>query len=170
MSLFTLALIVLAPLLVWRVYSRVKGQMARQRSLMTRHYTGLLVFTAMVVVPLSEVFSKPLSLAALAGGTLAGIAVGTYGLRKTRFEDTSEGYWFTPNERLGLAMAMVLVARVLYIGVDIYMNKGTGIPAPHFTDSPLTMLCVGLTAGYFDTYSVGLLRWRRALRRAIGSM
>jgi hypothetical protein len=170
MSLFTLALIVLAPLLVWRIYSRVKTQMARQRSLMTRHYTGLLVFAAMVVVPMSEVFTKPLSLAGLAGGTLGGIAAGMYGLRKTRFEDTGEGYWFTPNERLGIAMAMVLVARVLYIGVDIYMNQGTGIPAPRFTDSPLTMLCVGLTAGYFGTYSAGLLRWRRALRKAIGSM
>jgi len=29
------------------------------------------------------------------------------------------------------------------------------------------MLCVGLTAGYFVTYSVGLLLWRRKLRQAI---
>jgi hypothetical protein len=29
------------------------------------------------------------------------------------------------------------------------------------------MLCVGLTAGYFAAYSVGLLLWRRKLRQAI---
>lgn len=170
MSLITLALVVLAPLLVWRIYSRVKGQMARQRSIMSRHYTGVLVFAAMVLVPASEVAAHPLSAAGLAAGTLAGIALGLYGLRLTRFENTDQGYWFKPNERLGMVAAFVLVARVLYIGVDIYMNKGTGIPAPRFTESPLTMLCVGLTAGYFGTYSAGLLRWRRALRKAIDLM
>jgi hypothetical protein len=29
------------------------------------------------------------------------------------------------------------------------------------------MLCVGLTAGYFGTYSAGLLRWRRRLDKAV---
>lgn len=170
MQITTIALIILAPLLVWRIYSRLKTQMARQRSIMSRHYTGLLVFAAMIVVPLSETLARPLSLAALAGGALAGIALGVTGLRLTRFEDTEQGYYFTPYERLGMAMALVLVARVLYIGVDIYLNKGTGIPAPHFTESPLTMLCVGLTGGYFGTYSAGLLRWRRALRKAIDTV
>jgi hypothetical protein len=170
MSITTLALIVLAPLLVWRIYSRLKGQMARQRSIMSRHYTGVLVFFAMVAVPASDLATRPLSMAALAGGALAGIAIGVFGLRHTRFESTSEGYFFKPHERLGMVMAFVLVARVLYIGLDIYMNQGSGRPAPHFTDSPLTMLCVGLTAGYFGTYSAGLLRWRRALRKAIDSI
>ena len=31
----------------------------------------------------------------------------------------------------------------------------------------LTMLAVGLTAGYFGLYSAGLLRWRRQVRREI---
>jgi hypothetical protein len=171
MSLTTLALIVLAPVLVWRVYSRLKSQMARQRSILSRHYTGLFVFVAMIVVPLSEVLAgRPLSLAALAGATLAGIALGTFGLKQTRFEETEEGYYFTPNARLGIAVAMVLVARILYIGVDIYINQGTAARAPGFTDSPVSMLCVGLTAGYFATYSAGLLRWRRRLDKAIRDM
>ena len=170
MSLTTAALILLVPVLVWRIYQRLKTQMARQRSIMSRHYSGVLVFAAMVLVPASEVAPHPLSAAGLAAGTLAGIALGVYGLRLTRFDTNEQGYWFKPNERLGMAAAFVLVARVLYIGVDIYMNKGTGIPAPHFTESPLTMLCVGLTAGYFGTYSAGLLRWRRAQRKAIDLM
>jgi hypothetical protein len=167
MSLTTLALIVLAPILVWRIYSRLKTQMARQRSIMSRHYTGVLVFGAMVVVPASEAVSRPLSIGALLAGTALGIALGVYGLRKTRFEETGEGYFFTHKERLGMAVAMVLVARVLYIGVDIYINQGSGVPAPRFTESPLTMWCVGLVGAYFCTYSVGLLRWRRRLDKAI---
>ncbi|TFW29224.1 hypothetical protein [Massilia horti] len=171
MSLITLALILLAPVLVWRIYTRLKAQMVRQRSILSRHYTGILVFGAMLLVPMSEVLTtRPFSLAALAAGALAGIGLGSYALRVTRFEETEEGPFFTPYQRLGLAAALVLVARVLYIGADIYIKKGTGEASPGFTDSPLTMFCVGLTAAYFCTYSTGLMRWRRRLDKAIREM
>jgi hypothetical protein len=169
MDLTTIALIILAPVLVWRVYSRVKSRMAQQRSIVSRHYTGLLAFFAMVAVPASEL-ADPLALAALAGGLLAGLALGVYGLRRTRFEETAEGYFFTPDARLGVLVAMALVARVLYLGVLIYANKGSNTPTPRFTDSPLTMLTVGLAAGYFWMYSAGLLRWRMRVRKEIGKI
>ncbi|UUZ56422.1 hypothetical protein LP419_15195 [Massilia sp. H-1] len=50
LSITTIALLLLGPVLVWRIYSRIKAQMARQRSIMQRHYTGLGVFTAMALV------------------------------------------------------------------------------------------------------------------------
>ena len=168
MSLTTLALIALVPLLVWRIYSRLKNQMTRQRSIVSRHYTGLIVFTALVVVPGTELGDRPFQLAALAAGALAGIALGTYGLRRTRFEDTPEGYFFTPPSRMGILVAMVLVARVVYLGIEIYMNQGSNRPNPRFTDSPITMLCLGLTAAYFATFSAALMRWRQRMRKEIG--
>jgi hypothetical protein len=168
MTITTLALLLLTPILVWRVYTRLKTQMARQRSLMTRHYTGVLVFVGMILVSLSEVLTRPYPLAALAAGTALGVFWGVFALRRTRYEETEGGYFFTPPMRLGIAMAMILVARVLYIGVEIYaVQQGSGLATPRFTDSPLTMLCVGLTGGYFGAYSVGLLLWRRRLRQAI---
>ena len=167
MNLATLALLALTPLLVWRVYSRLKGMMTRQRSIVSRHLTGLGVFAAMVLVPASELVSQPMSLAWLGTGTAAGIAYGIWGLRLTRFEDTEQGYYFTPNARLGLLIAMLFVARVMYVGFELYANQGSGMPTPRFTDNPLTLLSVGLTAGYFGTYSAGLLRWRRKLRKAV---
>jgi hypothetical protein len=169
MDLTTIALIILAPVLVWRVYARIKSRMTRQRSIVSRHYTGLLAFFAMVAVPASEL-ANPLTLAALAAGLAAGLALGVYGLRVTRFEETSEGYFFTPNARLGTLIAMALVARVLYLGVLIYANKGSNAPTPRITDSPLTMVTVGLAAGYFWMYSAGLLRWRLRLRKEIGKI
>jgi hypothetical protein len=170
MSLTTLALIALVPLLVWRIYSRLKNQMTRQRSIMSRHYTGVLVFDALILVPLTALGDRPFQLAALAAGAIAGIALGTYGLRHTRFEDTSEGYFFTPPSRMGILVAMLLVARVIYLGIEIYMNQGSNRPNPRFTDSPITMLCLGVTAAYFATFSVGLMRWRQRMRKEIGSM
>jgi hypothetical protein len=168
MSLTTLALIALVPLLVWRIYARLKNQMTRQRSIVSRHYTGLIVFTALVFVPGTELGDRPFELAALAAGALAGIALGTYGLRRTRFEDTPEGYFFTPPSRMGILVAMLLVARVIYLGIEIYMNQGSSRPNPRFSDSPITMLCVGITAAYFATFALGLLRWRHRMRKEIG--
>jgi hypothetical protein len=167
MSLTTLALIALIPVLVWRIYQRVKSQMMRQRSILSRHYTGLLVFGAMVLVPLTQLADRPFSLAALAAGAIAGIGLGTYGLRRTRFEDTSEGYFFTPPMRMGVLVAMVLVARLIYLGIEIYMNQGSSQPNPRLSDSPVTMFCVGLTGAYFATFSASLMRWRQRLRKAV---
>jgi hypothetical protein len=167
MNITTIALLVLTPILVWRIYSRLKTMMARQRSILSRHWTGLGVFAAMVLVPGSELVSNPAALGWLAVGTAAGIAYGVWGLRLTRFEETREGYFFTPNARLGIAIAMLFVARIMYVGVEIYANQGSARSLPSFTDSPLTLLSLGLFAGYFGTYSGGLARWRRGLQKKV---
>jgi integral membrane sensor domain MASE1 len=167
MSLTTLALVALFPFLVWRIYSRLKNHLTRQRSILSRHYTGLIVFGAMLLVPGSELIGNPFGLAALAAGAIVGIGLGNYGLRRTRFEDTPEGYFFTPPQRMGILVAMLLVARVLYLGIEIYLNQGSSQPNPRFTDSPLTMLCLGITAAYFATFSASLMRWRQKKRKEI---
>jgi phosphate/sulfate permease len=169
MSITTLALILLVPILVWRIYQRLKSQMTRQRSIMSRHYTGLLVFGAMMLVPAASLGDRPFSLAALGIGAIVGIGLANYGLRRTRFEDTPEGYFFTPPMRMGILVAMLLVARVLYLGIEIYMNQGSGLPVPRFTDSLLTMLSLGITAAYFATFSASLMRWRHRLRKEVGT-
>jgi hypothetical protein len=167
LSITTLALLVLTPLLVWRVYTRIKARMTRQRSIVSRHYTGVLVFGAMILVPAAQLLDNVTNLGALLVGAAFGIGWGVWGIKRTRFEDTPQGYYFTPPARMGILMAMILVARILYLGVEIYANQGKGVPAPKLTDDALTMLCVGLTAGYFGLYSAGLLNWRRTLRKAI---
>ena len=166
MNLATLALLVLTPFLVWRIYTRLRSAMARQRSIVSRHWTGVGVFTAMVAVPASELVTRPALLGWLALGAAAGIGYAVWGLRMTRFEDTDEGYYFTPNARLGILIAMLFTARILYLGFEMYANQGSNLPTPRFTDSPLTMLTVGLTGGYFATFSAALLRWRMKLKKA----
>ena len=170
MNLTTLALLVLTPFLVWRVYSRLKAMMVRQRSIVSRHWTGLGVFAAMVLVPASELVKLPMSLAWLLIGTAAGIAYGVWGLRLTRFENTDEGVYFTPNARLGILIAMLFTARILYIGFEMYANQGSNVPTPRFTDSVITLLAVGVTGGYFATFSAGLLRWRGKLKKAASTL
>lgn len=170
MNIQTIALLILVPLLVWRVYARLKRMMARQQSVMSRHWTGLAVFTAMVLVPGSElVTQQPASLGWLAVGTAAGVAYAIWGLRKTRYEATPEGYFFTPNARLGMLVAMLFVGRIIYVGLEIFVNQGTANTLPRFTDSPLTLICLGVFAGYFGAYSAGMLRWRFAMKKAVAN-
>ena len=112
LSITTLALLVLTPLLVWRVYNRIKSRMVRQRSIVSRHYTGVLVFGAMILVPAAQLLDNLTNLGALAVGAAFGIGWGVWALKKTRFEDTPQGYYFTPPMRVGILMAMILVARI----------------------------------------------------------
>jgi hypothetical protein len=167
LSITTIVLLLLGPVLVWRIYSRIKAQMARQRSIMQRHYTGLGVFTAMAVVPASQFLGEPALLGWLMLGVAGGIAYGVWGLKLTRYETLREGYYFTPNPRLGLVIAMLFVACLMYIGFEIYANQGSGNPTPKVTDYPFALLALGLVAGYFATYSAGLLKWRFKLRQEI---
>lgn len=166
-SIATIALLLLGPLLVWRIYSRIKAQMLRQRSIMQRHYTGVGVFTAMALVPASQLAAQPAMLAWLVLGVALGIGYGVWGLRLTRFENTREGAFFTPHPRLGLLIAMLFVAGMMYIGFAIYANQGSGNPTPRVTDFPFSLPSLGLVAGYFATYSAGLLKWRFRLRKEL---
>lgn len=164
MTIYTFILIILAIILVWRVYKRVQSMMVSQRSIMSRHYTGVGVFTAMVLVAFSETVYRPVILTALLAATGIGIALGLHALRKTHFNDQTE--FFTPPARIGLTVAMLCFARLMQIAVDYYINQGSA-PAQVITSSPVTMAAVGLLGGYFGTYSAGLMRWRIVLRKRI---
>jgi hypothetical protein len=168
MNVTTLTLLVLTPFLVWRIYARLRTAMARQRSIVSRHWTGLLVFVAMILVPASELLRRPSMLGWLALGTAAGLGYGVWAFRHTKLEETEEGYYFTPPARLGILIAMLFTARILYFGFEMYANQNA--PTPRFTDSLVSMLAVGVTGAYFGTISGGLALWRYRIRKAIGTM
>lgn len=167
MNVTTLTLLVLTPFLVWRIYLRLRSAMARQRSIVSRHWTGLGVFAAMILVPASELLRRPPMLGWLLLGAAAGIGYGVWAFGKTRLEETDDGYYFTTPARLGLLIAMLFTARILYIGFELYASQGSNAPMPRFTDSLVSMLAVGLTAGYFGTLSGALALWRYRIRKAI---
>ena len=60
--------------------------------------------------------------------TAAGIGYGVWGLRLTRFENRRR-LFFTPNARLGMVIAMLFMARVMYIGFEMYANRSMA-PTP----------------------------------------
>jgi hypothetical protein len=165
-SVSTLVLVVLVPVLVWRVYSRVKGAMGRQASVPARHWLGVLVCGAALIVTASEVAGNTALLGYLAVGTVFGIGWGVFAFKRTRLMAGDDGWYFVPYAPLGIAVAMLFAARVLYVGVDLYINQGLPQARAPFMQAPLTVAAIAFAAAYFGTLSAGLLRWRLMNRPA----
>ncbi len=171
MEMTTLALLVLMPLLVWRIYSRLKRMMGRTLSQQWRHWMMALLFPALLVWLGVLSMGNLLAVSCLAGAAIAGAWGGVLGIKLTRFENTAKGYFYTPDRRLGMAVAMLFVARLLYRGLELYINSRTATPQPSapFADSPLSLMAAGLLSGYFAAYGWGLLRWHRGQRPLRGA-
>ena len=103
----------------------------------------------------------------LAGGAGIGTLLGVFGLKMTRFEATPNGLYYTPHAHLGIAISLLFVARIAYRLFTVFANGSPTSPGmTDFTRSPLTLALLGVLAGYYIAYAVGLLRWRLQLVRA----
>jgi hypothetical protein len=153
-------------IVLWRVYYRMRRMIGRQKLSSVRPWITVSIFPLLVLLLLLSAVAHPGSALALLVGVLGGVALGIYGLRLTKFEQNSEGYFYTPSAHLGIALSLLLLARLGYRMVQLFMLTGeAGINSPgDLTRSPLTILIFGTLAGYYVTYAVGLLRWRRGAR------
>jgi hypothetical protein len=163
----TLTLLVLLPLITWRVYARFRRMVGRQRLSRIRPWITLAIFPVLIVLLGFAAHEHLDRLGWLAGGLGLGAWLGTFGLGKTRFEPTPQGLYYTPNAHLGIALSLLFVARIVYRLVEVYviapgMPNGVG----DFARSPLTLAVFGLLAGYYIRYAIGLLRWRFGVLRA----
>ncbi|MES2937698.1 MAG: hypothetical protein V4864_08440 [Pseudomonadota bacterium] len=164
-----ITLLVLLPLVAWRIYARIRRMVGRQRASRIRPWITLAVFPLVVLLlGLAGWHTHPLRLAWLAGGLAIGGALGVYGLRKTTFEPTPQGLFYTPNAHLGIALSLLLVARIIYRLVEVFVlhPPGPGSSPDDFASSPLTLVVFGVLAGYYVSYAIGLVRWRARVFRA----
>jgi hypothetical protein len=159
----TVVLLVLAPLVVWRIYSRVRRMVGRQRLSRVRPWIPVCLFPILVLLLALASLQHPLALASLTGGLLIGSLLAVYGLRLTRFELTAQGLFYIPNAYLGSALSLLLAGRILYRLAELYVGglPPAGVPAD-FARSSVTLAIFGTPAGYYVAYAIGLLRWRRA--------
>ena len=157
-------------LVLWRFYSRVRRMVGRQRLSSVRPWITVSVFPILTVLLVSVSIAQPMSPLALAGGIVVGVCLGVYGLRKTRFEKTPQGLFYTPNAHLGIALSALLLGRIIYRLVQVYWTSGSAAdPQINSAMTPLTLLIFGTLAGYYFTYAVGLLRWQRECSKSDGA-
>jgi hypothetical protein len=141
------------------MYSRIKRLTTRQRSRTWRHRTTLVFFPLLLALLTVGALAAPMALAGLAAGLALGIPLGMLALSKTVFERVGDQFYFTPHAPIGMAVALLFMGRMAYRAYEFYAH---GAFTQHdFVRSPLTLLIFGILAGYYMTYAVGLLRWRK---------
>jgi cytochrome b561 len=161
-----LTVLLVVALVAWRVFARMRRVIGRQRLSVARPWITVVAFPLVAVLLLLTSFAQPLVGAALVAGAAAGVALGLYGTRLTKFEVTPAGLFYTPNAHLGIALSLLLVLRLGYRFVMLQMEAQP--LAPHsmqLGNSPLTLAIFGTLAGYYVTYAIGLLRWRARVAR-----
>jgi hypothetical protein len=162
----TITLLILLPLILWRLYKRIRRMVGRQHLSRVRPWLTLTIFPLVILLLALSAVAHPERLLLLAGGIGIGVTLGLYGLKVTRFEATPEGLFYTPNAHLGIALSLLFVGRIVYRFFEIYaMQPSVPHGSADFARSPLTLAVFGVLAGYYITYAAGLLRWRFSIQR-----
>jgi len=151
-------------LIAWRVYSRVRRMVGRQQLSSARPWLTICLLPVLLALLLGS-FGHPGTALETVAGVGLGAALGIYGLRLTKFEQTLSGLFYTPNARLGIAISLLFLGRIAYRATQPYFSAvPVSVPPSDFARSPLTLLIFGTLTGYYVTYAVGLLRWRKRAR------
>ena len=150
-----------AILIAWRMYSRVRRLIGRQRLSRVRPWVSVTLFPALVLLLAFASLAHPEGIAALVVGLAAGAALGMWGLKLTKFERTPEGLFYTPNLHLGIGLSLLLAGRILYRLGQVYLGVSAGGTSIDFARSPITLVIFGTLAGYYVRYAIGLIAWSR---------
>ncbi|HUL94376.1 MAG TPA: hypothetical protein VLT89_00100, partial [Usitatibacter sp.] len=151
-------------LVLWRLYSRIRRMVGRQRSKLTRHWIQAVLFPLVTAMLALSALASPTAEGALAIGLAVGIGLATYGLRLTKFEVLPQGHYYTPNAHLGIALSLLFIARIgwRFYEVSQMTDAAKANQMQDFGRSPLTLLVFGMLAAYYTTYAIGIIRWRKA--------
>jgi hypothetical protein len=166
-----LVTIALVALIAWRMKSRMRRLIGRQRLSRVRPWITLVIFPLLLTGLAYAALQQPLPnlVAYLVTGIAVGIGLGVFGLRLTRFEVTTDGLFYTPSAHLGVALSALLMCRIAYrFAVTGFPDPSAASAPPGAGLTPLTLLLIGTLAGYYTAYAVGLIRWSlrsRALAR-----
>ena len=165
MSPNVLVPIVVAPLIVWRLYARTRRNFGRQPIQPKRMWTRVAILSVVTLLVAAQGVIAPRLAAGLGAGLLGGVVLGIVALRLTRFEVNGSNDCYFPNPWIGLALSALFLGRLLYRFMVLYpelSHAAAGGMAAH-QRSPLTMAIFGLLVGYYIAYYAGLLIHHRRL-------
>jgi hypothetical protein len=140
-------------LIAWSLYRRVRRNIGKQKLRPRRITFSIVLLSLFSIFILAASFKNTNVLLAFGGGFLPGVLLALIGLRLTRFETTDEGHCYTPNTHIGVALSVLLVGRIAY---HYLISKNVSAQTPVLFQSPLTLLIIGVTFGYYLTYYIGL--------------
>ena len=148
--------ILFGALIAWSVYRRVRRNLGRQTLRPRRSVVSIVILSVASVLLFSAAVPDSRLLLGIGGGMLLGVLLGFFGLRLTQFEATDEGHFYTPDTRIGVALSLLFVGRLIY-RLWVLRAAATAPGQPQLFHSPLTFFIFGLLAGYYIVYHSGLL-------------
>ena len=165
------AIALLAVLLVFRRLRRSFGPQPL-RPVRMRIRIGILVFLGLSLVP--GAMRSPQFLPADLAGLVAGIALGLWAARRTRYDKRDSQMYYIPHTYSGVAISLLFVGRLVYRMVVLYsMNRAAGTAAgaatlqqlasPIVLSSPLTLGLLCVVIGYYVCYYSLVLRKARRI-------
>ncbi|HUI59921.1 MAG TPA: hypothetical protein VLX90_06850, partial [Steroidobacteraceae bacterium] len=155
--------ILIAALVVWGIYRRLRRTFGRQAVQAWRLWLRIGILTVLGVLFVTTSLARSTqALGALVAGIACGAALGYLGLRHTIFEVTPQGRFYTPHTYIGLVVTLLFLGRLLYR--FIYLAYNAGMPGGANPDffaayqrSPLTLGIFGVLIGYYVLYYAGIL-------------
>jgi cytochrome b561 len=157
LPLMTAAFVALA------IYRRVRRNIGRQPVQPARMRTRMVMLGVIGALFTLSAMRHVDLIAALLAGVAMGAGLAWFGLRHTKFEKTDQGDFYTPHTYIGLAVSLLLLARIAYRFIAIYPSMHAAAQADQnpfaaFQRSPLTLAIFGVLIGYFVFYYAGVLR------------
>jgi hypothetical protein len=158
------------PLMALGIWRRVRGSFGRQPVRRKRMIARIGFLTLVGSLIAWGGLHNVRLLEGLLGGVLVGVAMGTVGLRLTRFErDAAGNDLYIPNVWIGGILSALLVGRLAWRFVALMpqlQDPAMAHATPAFGNSPLTLAIFGLIIGYYLCYFAGLLVHHRRFERA----
>ena len=97
---------------LWRLYSRVRRMIGRQKLSNVRPWITTIVLPVLFGLMLISSLAHPINALGLLAGAGCGTALGVYGLRLTKFEQTPECLFYTPSAQLDIALSLLFLGRL----------------------------------------------------------
>ena len=158
--------ILTAAAVLFILYRRFRRNFGRQKLRPKRMMFRISVLALVCVLALASPFRSLTSEAAAAGGAVLGIALGLWALMHTRFENTADGRFYTPNGYIGMIVVALFLGRLIYRFIAVFPlvhqaaqqaaqnPQAQANPFAAYQHSPLTVGLYFLLAGYYICYYV----------------
>lgn len=161
--------LLIAAAILFILYRRFRRIFGRQRLRPKRMIFRVVILTVVCLLVLASPFRSLASDSAAVGGAVIGIALGLWALMHTKFENSAEGRFYTPNGYIGMIVVALFFGRLIYRFLVIYPlvhqaaqqaaqnPQMQSNPFDTFQHSPMTVGLYFLLAGYYISYYVSVL-------------
>jgi hypothetical protein len=158
----------IAGLAVLLIYRRFRRSFGRQPMRPARMWIRIVLLILLSCSLLPPALKSPQFLFAELAGAMAGLALGFWGARHTRYAIYEGRMHYVPHTYTGVAVSLLFIGRLVYRLVEWYGQNGApgaggaasgGMPPPSMMRSPSTVGLVFVVVGYYVCYYAMVL-WK----------